>query len=103
MDSRVTVSRTSPTDVQQRQMIVKLDDESFATLLYGETVTREVEPGHHRLNVDNTWVWKTVEFDLAPGEHIKFRVINRAGRFTWWMVALLGAGPMYVTIEREQE
>jgi hypothetical protein len=103
MDSRVTVSRTSPTDVQQRQMIVKLDDEPFATLLYGETVTREVEPGHHRLSVDNTWVWKTVEFDLAAGEHAKFRVINRAGRFTWWMVALLGAGPMYVTIERERE
>jgi hypothetical protein len=101
MAASVTVSRTSPSDIQQRQLIVKLDDEEIATLLYGQTVTREVEPGHHRLRVDNTWVWKTVEFSLEPDEHAKFQVINRAGRFTWFMVAILGAGPMYVTIEPE--
>lgn len=101
MESRVTVSRTSPADVQQRQMIVKLDDEAMATLMYGQTATRAVEPGPHRLNVDNTWVWKTVEFNVAEQEEVRFRIINRAGRFTWWMVSLLGAGPMYVTIERE--
>jgi hypothetical protein len=98
--SHVTVTRNDPKDVKQRQMIVKLDDEPFATLMYGETVTRAVKPGRHRLRVDNTWVWKTVEFTLAPGEDAKFRVINRTGMFTWWLVAALGAGPMYVTIER---
>lgn len=100
MESRVSVSRTSPNDVKQRQMIVKLDDEPFATLMHGETMTRDIEPGHHRLKIDNTWVWKNVEFDVAAGEHATFRIINRAGRFTWWLVALLGAGPMYVTVER---
>ncbi len=100
MDSHVTVTRDAPNDVKQRQMIVKLDDEPFATLMYGETVTRVVKPGRHRLRVDNTWVWKTVEFSLAPGEDVKFRVISRTGIFTWWLVAVFGAGPMYVTIER---
>ncbi len=101
MDCQVTVSRTSPADVQHRQMIVTLNGESFATLMFGDTVTREVGAGRHRLRVDNTWVWKTVEFTLAAEEHAKFRVINRTGKLTWWMVGLLGAGPMYVTIERE--
>jgi hypothetical protein len=101
--SHVTVSRTSPRDVKQRQVIVKLDGEPFATLLYGETETGEVPPGPHRLHFDNTWVWKNIDFKLAEGEHAKFKVINRAGRLTWWMVALLGAGPMYLTVEREQE
>jgi hypothetical protein len=101
MDSHVTVARNDPKDVKQRQMIVELDDEPFATLMYGETVTRVVKPGRRRLRVDNTWVWKTVKFSLAPGEDAKFRVINRTGMFTWWMVAVFGAGPMYVTIERE--
>jgi hypothetical protein len=100
MDSHVTVTRDAPNDVKQRQMIVKLDDEPFATLMYGETVTRVVQPGRHRLRVDNTWVWKTVEFSLKPEEDVKFRVISRTGMFTWWLVAVFGAGPMYVTIER---
>jgi hypothetical protein len=101
--SRVTVSRTSPRDVKYRQIIVKLDGESFATLLYGETESREVPSGTHRLHFGNTWVWKNIDFKLAEGEHAKFNVINRAGRLTWWMVALLGAGPMYLTVERDQE
>jgi hypothetical protein len=85
----------------QRQMIVELNGEVIATLMYGETVTRALEPGRHRLRIDNTWVWKNVDFSAAPGDHIKFRAINRAGRLTWWMVAALGAGPMYITLERE--
>src|ERR1700694_5468992 len=88
MASRVTVSRTSPSDIQQRQLIVKLDDEEIATLLYGQTATREVESGRHSLRVDNTWVWKTVEFNLEPEEHAKFQLINRAGRFTWFLVSI---------------
>ena len=101
MDCQITVSRTSPADVQQRQTIVTLNGEDFATLLYGQSATRDVGPGRHRLKVDNTWVWKTVEFTLAPEEHARFRIINRTGKLTWWMVGLLGAGPMYLTIERE--
>ncbi len=99
MESSVTVFRTSPEDVQQRQIILTLDDQPFATLLYGEKATRGIVPGPHRLRADNTWVWKTIVFDLAPGQHLTFRVINRAGRLTWWMIAIIGAGPMYVTLD----
>jgi len=99
--SRITINRTSPRDVKQRQVIVKLDGEPFVTLLHGQSVTREVPPGVHRLKFDNTWAWKNLDFDLAEGEHAVFNVINRAGKLTWWLVGLLGAGPMYLTIERE--
>jgi len=69
-------------------------------VLYGETVIREIPAGSHRLRFDNTWVKKTVEFEAADGEEVAYNVINRAGRFTWWMVGALGAGPMYLTIDR---
>lgn len=101
MESRITVSRKSPDDVKQRQVIVKLDGEPFAILMYGESASRAVEPGFYRLLFDNTWTKKKVEFTVAEGEHVRYNVINRAGRFTWWMVAALGAGPMYLTVERE--
>jgi hypothetical protein len=98
--SRLTVTRTSATDVQQRQVIVKLDGEPFATLLYGQSATRAIEPGSHELRFDNTWVKKSIDFQIEEGEQVTYNVTNTAGRFTWWMVAALGAGPMYLKIER---
>jgi hypothetical protein len=99
--SQLTVTRDSPSDVQQRQVILKLDGEPFAILLFGESVTRDIDPGSHSLRFDNTWTKKSVDFSVAEGERVKFNVINQAGKFTWWMVAALGAGPMYLAIERQ--
>ncbi len=102
-ESRVTVSRTSPDDVKQRQIIVKLDGKRLGELMWGDEMSREVEPGRHRLQVDNTWNWKNVDFTLAPGEHAHFQTVNRGGRFTWFLVGTIGVGPMYVHIERVPE
>jgi hypothetical protein len=100
--SRLVVERTSKEDVRQRQIIVSLDGEPFATLLYGESATRNIAPGPHRLRAYNTLVWKTVEFDAAPGESVRFAAVNRAGRGTMALIAMLGVGPLYVTLERLQ-
>ena len=103
MESRVTISRTSPEDVKQRQIIVKLDGQRLGELMCGDQISRVVEPGLHRLQVDNTWNWKNVEFNAAPGEHVRFQAVNRGGRFTWFLVGTLGVGPMYVHLERVPE
>jgi hypothetical protein len=98
--AQITIRRTSPDDVQLRQIVVKLDGKRVVDeLMYGDTVTIPVAPGHHRLRVDNTWNWKTLDLEVAPGDHLKFLTINRAGRFTWFLVGTLGAGPMYVSIQ----
>jgi hypothetical protein len=101
--AKVTVTRKDPRDIQDRQVVVSLDGKPLATLLYGKEVTREVPPGPHRLRAHNTLFWKTIEFDLAPGEHARFRVINRAGTGTFSMLGLLGVGPLFLTFEREPE
>ena len=100
---RITVTRKDSRDVQDRQIVVSLDGEPLATLLYGKEVIREVPAGRHRLRAHNTLFWKTIDFDLAPGEAARFRVINRAGAGTFSMLGLLGAGPLFLTFEREQE
>jgi hypothetical protein len=41
-----------------------------------------------------------VEFAAAPDEHVRFRVVNRAGLGSMTLVALLGVGPLFVKIER---
>jgi hypothetical protein len=98
--ARITVERRSPDDVRQRQIVVSLDGEPLGTLLYGESVTRAIEPGRHRLRAHNTLVWKNAAFDCAPGAHARFVTVNRAGFGSAALVALLGAGPLYVTLER---
>ncbi|HYN08684.1 MAG TPA: hypothetical protein VES67_14980 [Vicinamibacterales bacterium] len=39
----LTVTRNLPTDVQLRQTYVSLDGAPLATLVFGESVTREIE------------------------------------------------------------
>ena len=101
--ARITVTRKDSRDVQDRQIVLSLDGEPLATLLYGKEVTREVPAGSHRLRAHNTLFRKTIDFDLAPGEAARFRVINRAGAGTFSMLGLLGAGPLFLTFERERE
>ncbi len=100
--AQITIRRNSPEDVKLRQVIVKLDEESVAELLYGQTVTIPVAPGHHKLRVDNTWNWKTIELDLAAGDHAKFLTVSRPGRLTAFLAFTLGAGPMYVSIQKDE-
>jgi hypothetical protein len=98
----VTVRRQSKEDVGYRDIYVDLDDERIAILHAGDEVTREVKPGHHRLKAHNTLFRKTLDMNLAPGEHATFSVVNKAGFGTYSVLAFfLGGGPLYLTLERE--
>jgi len=96
----VTVTRTSQEDFKSRQLILWIDGERIGDLLFGDSVTRGLEPGPHRLRVSNTLVWKTVLFDVKPGEQVYFEAINRPGWGSWPMLMLLGVGPLFVTLRR---
>jgi hypothetical protein len=96
----VTITRRSDEDFKQRQLVVWLDGEKLGDLMFGDAFTRDVHPGPHKLRVSNTLVWKTVEFDVKPGEQVRFEAINRPGRVTYPMLVILGVGPLYVTVRR---
>lgn len=98
--SSVTIARTHASDVGMRQLVITLDGERLGDLLYGESMQRDVAPGPHRLRVSNTLVWKTLPFDVKPGEQVRFEAINRAGRLTFPLLVLIGAGPLYLTVTR---
>ena len=97
---KVTIARASPEDVKTRQLVVSIDGQNIATLMWGDSVTRELPAGPHRLRVHNTLVWKTMEFTLAPSEEAVFEAINRTGNLTFFLVSALGTGPLYVTLRR---
>lgn len=101
----ITVRRQSKEDVGYREIFVSLDGESLGILRHGDVITRETTPGAHRLQAHNTLFWKTLEVTLAVGEHASFMAVNRAGRGTYsvlaFFIGFLGAGPFYLTFERE--
>jgi hypothetical protein len=99
--ARVTVSRQDPGDIGSREIFVSLDGEELAILRHGESVTRELAPGAHELRVHNTLFRKHATFTLADGEEARYRVVNKSGWGTMAMVSVLGAGPVYLTLERE--
>ena len=78
---------------------MSLDGEEIATLLFGQHASREIPAGRHRLRANNTLVWKTIEFEAAPGDDLHVKIVNRAAPGMLALVALFGAGPMYVTME----
>jgi|CXWL01.1.fsa_nt_gi hypothetical protein len=100
--STLTVTRQSADDIGYREIIVSLDDEPLAVLHTGDAVTRDLQPGKHRLLVHNTLFRKTIDFTLNVGEHAIFKTVNRAGFLTYSVLAFfLGGGPIYLSVERE--
>ena len=99
--ARITVTRNAANDIGQRELFVSLDGQELAIMRFGESVTREIDPGRHLLRVHNTLIWKKVPLDLQPGEHARFVAITRAGWGTYGLATVLGAGPIYLTVERE--
>lgn len=100
MNARLTIARQSPDDIGIRQIFVSLDGRDFGVLLNGESVTKDVPAGEHKLRLYNTLVWKTLHIDLKPGEDARYLVTNRAGWGTYALVATLGVGPIYLKVEK---
>lgn len=99
----LTVRRTAPDDVQDRQVYLSLDGEDWTTLYYGKDVTCEIAPGRHTLKANNTLVRKSVVFDVTPGEHVRYQCINKAHWTAMMFMAFLGAAFLTVKLEREPD
>lgn len=101
----ITVRRQSKEDVGYREIHVLLDGEKIGVLQHGDELTREIQPGAHRLQAHNTLFKKTLDFTVGVGEHATFTAVNRAGWGTYsvwaFWIGFLGAGPFYLTLERE--
>src|SRR4029079_119622 len=77
LQTRLTIHRTSPEDVRDRQEIMSLYGQPLTQLLFCQIFNCTMDPGPHRLRANNTLVWKTVEFIAPAGTHVHFTCINR--------------------------
>ena len=97
--AHITVFRNSPEDTQTRQIKIYLDRQNQGELMYGDSMTLDVAAGTHVLGVDNTWNRKELAIEVQHGDELQFITRSSAGKFVWFLLGFLGAGPMRVSIE----
>lgn len=97
------VERTSPADMQERELYVSVDGGPNSILRYGDSVTLPLTPGHHRLRVHNTISRRYAEFDAAPGDRIRFSSANVRGKGFEILAMFFGIAPMHTVLERQEE
>ena len=101
--AKLTIRRTSPEDIAERELYCSLDGKRIAIMRFGESITVNIAAGPHQLRVHNTLSRKTAEFDASPGQHIRFKTVNVPGKgFAMWAM-FVGAAPMYTVLEREED
>jgi hypothetical protein len=101
MPASLTVDRNAPDDAQQRQIVVSLDGEPIAELMFGESISRDISAGAHTLLVDNTWKKKSLAFTATENEKISFVTKSRSSRFSEFLLMFFGAGPLKVFLSRQ--
>ncbi|HWP53158.1 MAG TPA: hypothetical protein VN476_03445 [Pyrinomonadaceae bacterium] len=101
LSAQLRVTHKDEGDYMARGIKLALDDADLNLLKSGSSTIVEIEPGHHRLRIDNTFHAKTVEFDVRAGEQVHYRIWNKRG-FGSWLVEIIGAGPMYLAIEEAE-
>ncbi len=97
----LTVRRTAAMDAQDRQVYISLDGQEWGTLYFGKELVCEIAPGRHTLKANNTLMRNSVEFDVAPGEHVRFQCINKTHWTGMLFMAFLGAAILTVKLVRE--
>ena len=97
----LTVVRTSPEDMQERELYVSVDGGANTILRFGDSVTVPLPPGHHRIRVHNTWSRRHAEFDAAPGDHIQFKAAHVRGKGFGILAMFFGIAPMHTVLERQ--
>jgi hypothetical protein len=80
----VTVHRTATHDVRERELYVSIDHGPNSILRFGDSVSRRI-----------------AEFDIAPGQEIRFKAVNVRGKGYLWTAAFFGFALMFTELEAE--
>jgi hypothetical protein len=99
--AQLSIGRHDRDDFSDRQILVFVDDEAWGKVRYGETLTREVKPGPHRVRVFNTLFSKTMMVDVGVGEHVRLRTANGFPRAGFLLMMVLHVTYLLVRLERE--
>jgi hypothetical protein len=97
----LTLIRNAPDDVQDRWVRVFIDEAPEEILRYGQTLTRDLPAGRHRVRAHNTLSADTIEFDAAPGQAVRIKVFNTVAK--GGVLMLMATGFAFINVRLELE
>jgi hypothetical protein len=100
LEARVSLSRTFPDDWADRTINVWVNGERLRPIRYGQTIEVSLPPGRHSVKVHNTLRGKSLEFDAAPGEHVRLACGNQTAAGGLLMMLMMGVAALRVRLER---
>jgi hypothetical protein len=100
-DTTIVVTRSSPHDFQDRQILLWVDDEPLGKIRYGHAITKTIEPGIHKVKAFNTLFTREITIEAAPGEEVRLSCGNGLPTAGWLMMVFLQISFLRVWIERE--
>lgn len=102
-EAQISLSRNRPDDWADRVIYVWVDGERLDPIRYGKTLCLPVAPGRHTVKVHNTLRGRTLEFDAAPGEHVRLSCGNETAAGGILMMLMMGVAALRVRLEREPD
>jgi hypothetical protein len=99
----ITITRNAPDDIQDRWVRILIDDTPEEILRYGEVLTRQVAPGHHRIKAHNTLSRHAIDFVVAAGDEVRIRCYNSFARGGGLMLLTTGFAFIKVRLELEDQ
>lgn len=100
LEAYISLSRNREDDWADRVIYVWVNDERLAPIRYGKTITVTVPPGRHRVKVHNTLRGRTLEFDAAPGAHVRLSCGNETATGGMLTMLMIGVAALRVRLER---
>jgi hypothetical protein len=100
-NATLTLIRNAPDDVQDRWVRVFIDEGPEEILRYGQTLTRELPAGRHRVRAHNTLSADAIEFDAGPGEAVRIKVFNTVAK--GGVLMLMATGFAFINVRLELE
>ncbi|MEA2552724.1 MAG: hypothetical protein QOJ65_900 [Fimbriimonadaceae bacterium] len=97
---RLVARRTSPQDIQIRELLVQVDDGPEFNLKFGESKELDLPPGEHTLCATNRLFTEKTMFQLSAGETVTFEVGNVANGCLAAFFIGLGMGMYRITLNR---
>src|SRR5687768_8298376 len=76
LSARLVVSRTSKDDIGIRGLELRLDGEFLDNLSFGKTIEHELAPGEHTLLATNSLYKQNATFTVEEGETARFEAMN---------------------------
>jgi hypothetical protein len=95
----IEIFRDTAEDVLDLWVRIFIDDQPAEILRYGETLRRQVTPGHHRIKAHNTLSKDTIEFDVEPGQTLRIRCHNHFAKGGILMMLTIGFAFIKVRLE----